>query len=142
MMEYNFLGDNFFVVYESADSPNPSIQFPLMDSPLDISDWAVGITPSGIPIAKDVNNSVVQENPVSESFEIKPPEAQISPYTSVPISTYSKDYKKNYNKKNALYVMDRLVGKGFAPHIAAGIVGNLIVESELNPKAYNGDDVG
>jgi hypothetical protein len=30
-----------------------------MDSPLDISDWAVGVTPSGIPIAKDVNNPVV-----------------------------------------------------------------------------------
>lgn len=140
--QYDFLQDSFkeapFTVYQSA----PTIQLPLMDSPLDISDWAVGVTPSGIPIAKDVNNPVAQESPVSESFEIKPPEAQISSSTSVSTPTYSKDYKKDYNKKNALYVMDRLVGKGFAPHIAAGIVGNLIVESELNPKAYNGDDVG
>ena len=139
--QYDFLQDSFkeapFTVYQNA----PTIQLPLMDSPLDISDWAVGVTPSGIPIAKDVNNPVVQE-PTTESFEIKPPEAQISSSTSVSTSTYSKDYKKDYNKKNALYVMDRLVGKGFSPHVAAGIVGNLIVESGLNPKAYNGKDLG
>ena len=93
--QYDFLQDSFkeapFTVYQSA----PTIQLPLMDSPLDISDWAVGVTPSGIPIAKDVNNPVVQES-TAESFEIKPPEAQISSGTSVSTSTYSKDYKKDY----------------------------------------------
>ena len=138
--QYDFLQDSFkeapFTVYQSA----PTIQLPLMDSPLDISDWAVGITPSGIPIAKDVNNPVVQES-TTESFEIKPPETQILPNTSVSTPTYSKTYKASYNQNNAMYVMNQLITKGFTPHVAAGIVGNLIAESSVNPKTYNKYDV-
>ena len=139
--QYDFLQDSFkeapFTVYQSA----PTIQLPLMDSPLDISDWAVGITPSGIPIARDVNNPVVQESPVSESFEIKPPEAQILSNTSVSTPIQNKDYKKDYNKGNTLYIMNRLIDKGFSPHAAAGIAGNLIIESGMNPSIYNKYDV-
>lgn len=43
-------------------------------------------------------------------------------------------------KKNANYVMDRLVNDadlGLTPPQAAGIVGNLYAESKLNPQAYN-----
>ena len=43
-------------------------------------------------------------------------------------------------KKNALYIMDRLVNDedlGLNPKQAAGIVGNLYVESRINPKAIN-----
>ena len=37
--------------------------------------------------------------------------------------------------------MNQLITKGFTPHVAAGIVGNLIAESSVNPKTYNKYDV-
>lgn len=40
---------------------------------------------------------------------------------------------------NAQYAMNRLVGMGYAPHQAAGIVGNLLQESGVNPSVPPGD---
>ena len=56
MVEYNYL-DNNFTVFEPMDSlEKVKLNLPLMDESLDISDWATGISDSGIPI---VRNNIV-----------------------------------------------------------------------------------
>lgn len=52
-MQYNFL-DNSFTTYEDVGTPEKvEINIPLMDNPLDISDWASGITSNGTIVVKD-----------------------------------------------------------------------------------------
>lgn len=56
-----------------------------------------------------------------------------------------KPITKAETKKNALYIMDRLVNDkdlDLTPPQAAGIVGNLMAESGLNPEAINGNAQG
>lgn len=56
-----------------------------------------------------------------------------------------KPITKAETKKNALYIMDRLVNDkdlDLTPPQAAGIVGNLMAESNLNPRAVNGNAQG
>lgn len=42
----------------------------------------------------------------------------------------------------AAQVQAYLVGKGLSPVAAAGIIGNMVAESSLNPEAWNPNDVG
>ena len=59
----------------------------------------------------------------------------------------SKNYSFNINLNNnkqstALYIMNSLINKGRKPHEAAGMVGNLLAESDLNPNSINENDLG
>lgn len=45
-------------------------------------------------------------------------------------------------KKNAVYIMNDLIKRGLQPHQAAGIVGNLMAESGLNPSSNAPDTNG
>ena len=141
-MEYNFLGDNFFVVYESADSPNPSIQFPLMDSPLEL-DWASGITKSGVPIVRDNvhqkdDNKVEVDNQdyriLNNTNEYTPIQTDNNSESQQQQQNYSKSSNNNrINKETnkAQTAMNFFISKGLSKHAAAGIIGNLMVESNL-----------
>ena len=68
-MQYNFL-DNSFTTYEDVGTPEKvEINIPLMDNPLDISDWASGITSNGTIVVKDnaskfrmINNNNQEQN--------------------------------------------------------------------------------
>ena len=51
------------------------------------------------------------------------------------ITGSTKKITKAESKKNAVYIMNDLVKRGLQPHQAAGIVGNLMAESGLNPSS-------
>lgn len=125
-MQYNFLDDNF-TTFENAETPKITLEMPLMDDPLDISDWADGISSSGTPIVKDNLNRgprMINDNP--EHIEVSPQQQETSSLSS----------NKNL-KGNQKIAYNFFVEKGLQPHQAAGIVGNLIGESKLNPSAVN-----
>lgn len=68
-MQYNFL-DNSFTTYEDVGTPEKvEINIPLMDNPLDISNWASGVTSNGTIVVKDntakfrmINNNNQEQN--------------------------------------------------------------------------------
>ena len=58
-------------------------------------------------------------------------------------NNYSFNVNLNNNKQStALYIMNSLINKGRKPHEAAGMVGNLLAESDLNPNSINENDLG
>ena len=58
-------------------------------------------------------------------------------------NNYSFNINLNNNKQStALYIMNSLINKGRRPHEAAGMVGNLLAESDLNPNSINENDLG
>ena len=83
-MQYNFL-DNSFTTYEDVGTPEKvQIDMPLMDNPLDISDWASGIASNGTIVVKDnaskfrmINNNNQEQNytpnytPSNKEIQIK-----------------------------------------------------------------------
>ena len=124
-MQYDFLNDNF-TVYENVESPKVQLNMPLMNEPLDISDWADGVSSSGTPIVKDNLNRgprMINDNP--EHIEVSSQQQETS-------SLSSKNLKGNQK-----IAYNFFVGKGLQPYQAAGIVGNLMGESKLNPSAIN-----
>ncbi len=97
-----------------------------MNEPLDISDWAEGVSSSGTPIVKyNLNRGprMINDNP--EHIETFPQQQETS-------SLSSKNLKGNQK-----IAYNFFVGKGLQPYQAAGIVGNLMGESKLNPSAVN-----
>jgi hypothetical protein len=129
-LKYNFLDDNF-TTFENVESPKVSIQMPLMDSPVDISNWSTGVTEQGIPIVKNNTKSKMTINN-NEEVAIRPTN------TETPVKRISKKEQQ----ENAVYIMNNLVNRGFKPHEAAGIVGNLMAESSLNTGSLNSNDLG
>lgn len=129
-LKYNFLDDNF-TTFENVESPKVSIQMPLMDSPVDISNWSTGVTKQGIPIVKNNTKSKMTVNN-NEEVAIRPTT------TETPVKRISKKEQQ----ENAVYIMNNLVNRGFKPHEAAGIVGNLMAESSLNTGSLNSNDLG
>lgn len=116
-LQYNFLGDNF-TVYKPIETPKVQLDLPLFDSPLDISSWASGISSSGTPIVK---SNIEGPKMIVDNNE----EIQSSPQIS--FSQISQNITGN--KKKAV---EFFMSKGLSQHAAAGIVGNLIQESNLN----------
>ena len=116
-LQYDFLND-MFTVYQPVETPKVKLNLPLVEN-LDISDWAQGITSSGEPIVKPKESSKFVFNTTEE-------------YT--PQTNYSVNQNLEGNKKMA---MEFFQSKGLKPHQAAGLVGNLIRESSLNPNAVN-----
>lgn len=124
-MAYSLEDYNNYTTYENVETPKVQLNMPLMN--MDITDWADGVTSSGVPIVKSNLNRgprMINENP--EPVEVSPQD----------LSQNSVSPNKNL-KGNQKIAYDFFVGKGLQPHQAAGIVGNLMGESKLNPSAIN-----
>lgn len=119
MTKYNFLGDNF-TVYENVDDPKVELNLPLMDNSLDISEWASELSENGTPIVKS-NIENIPEIIVNNTEEV--------PMTPLNNSASKQNPNLSTKKKQA---MEFFQSKGLSAHQAAGIVGNLIQESNLN----------
>lgn len=115
--------ENNFTTYQAVETPKVELNLPLMSSPLDISDWSTGISENGTPIVKSNLPKMTDSGTVTEFNS--PTEATIS---------YSVSTNNTGNKKKA---MDFFMSKGLPAHQAAGIVGNLMGESNLNHTAVN-----
>lgn len=116
--------ENNFTTYEAVETPKVELNLPLMSSPLDISDWSTGISENGTPIVKSNLPKMTDSGTVAE----------FNPPTEEATTSYSVSTNNSGNKKKA---MDFFMSKGLAAHQAAGIVGNLMGESNLNHTAVN-----
>lgn len=116
------MAQDYFMRYEAIEKP--VFESNLFDSPIDISGWAEGYSPSG--------NAIIKESPAAKELKSRMnldydnvDESQI--YTS---SSIGKGITGDKRK-----AIDFFVNKGLSPHAAAGIVGNLLGESSLNTGA-------
>lgn len=138
-MVYDPVSD-LFQVYQPAKVEKVELKMPsLYDEPFDISSWASRVTDEGVPVPKnnlteDLRNPMV-ENSEQETY-IETPNAEVN------LEPTKKTITSTQQKKNALAIMNSLVKRGYQPHVAAGIVGNLMAESGLNPANYVKSDVG
>ena len=112
-LRYDFLDDNF-TRFTNVETPKVELNLPLSDKPIDISDWAQGISSSGTPIVKPNSSKLVINNTE---------EQELNNYSYTPSKNMKGDKKKAY---------EFFISKGLQPHHAAGIVGNLMHESGLN----------
>ena len=131
---YNPVTDNF-TSYEAPETPKVELDLPLLDSPMDISDWSLGIGTSGIPIVKSsINQETINDrNPFIPSQEesdslYEEPKSQSSLY----------NFNNNISDRRK-QAFEFFKANGFSDIHAAGIVGSLTGESgkQLNPKARN-----
>lgn len=113
---------DFFMKYEAAETP--VFESALFDSPIDISSWAEGYSPSG--------NAIIKESPAAKELKSK----MNLGYENVDSQTYNTTSSVSQgitgDKKKAV---DFFINKGLSPHAAAGIIGNLMSESSLNTGA-------
>lgn len=119
-LKYNFLGDSF-TTFENVEIPKVELNFPTLNSPIDISDWATGFSSSGTPIVKDnrPKSYMVVDNSSYIEEALEPRE--------------DKEKKEITGKPGSKeYAISFFESKGLQKHQAAGIVGNLIQESNLN----------
>lgn len=116
--------ENNFTTYQAVETPKVELNLPLMSSPLDISDWSTGISENGTPIVKSNLPRMTDSGTIAE----------FNPPTEETTISYSVSANNTGNKKKA---MDFFMSKGLPAHQAAGIVGNLIGESNLNHTAVN-----
>ena len=134
-MQYNFLDDNF-TVYSNVETPTVQLSMPLMNEPLDISDWAIGVSDSGTPIVKPNLNKgpkMINDNP--DRVDVIPYSGDDTDFVSYDVN---EQHSSNKNLKgNQKIAYNFFISKGLQPHQAAGIVGNLMGESKLNPSAVN-----
>lgn len=125
--KYNFLEDSYFTTYE--DVKTPTIKLPLLgDVELPWADSVV-TKPDGtqdIVVKKHVPQMIVDN---TEEYKPSPQYQQVS--------TNSKDVQTQVISKSdkKLYAKQFFMNKGLSEHAASGIVGNLIVESNLNTTA-------
>lgn len=142
---YDPIQDNFYT-YEAVETPKVTLDLPLINDGLDISDWSIGFaknnnqseeiiqTPlaKGTRLAQAIFNNREPSNPMPQQ-----PVQQETPKSNQSI--------KLTESSPQLRAKEFFVKKGLSPHIAAGIVGNLMVESGgLNPTAVgdNGSAYG
>lgn len=126
MAKYNYFDDNF-TRFQTVETPKVTMKMPLAENGEISLPWASGISSNGTPIVKDnvqTPKMIVDNNPEQEYIQNNP---QKQTY-----STTNKDLKGN--KKTAY---EFFISKGLQPYQAAGIVGNLMGESNLNHKAVN-----
>lgn len=116
--------ENNFTTYQAVETPKVELNLPLMNSPLDISDWSTGISENGTPIVKSNLPKMTDSGTIAE----------FNPPTEETTTSYSVSTNNSGNKKKA---MDFFINKGLPVHQAAGIVGNLMGESSLNHTAVN-----
>lgn len=123
-MQYNPL-TNDFVVYEPIEDPKVEINMELFDNPIDVSNWSSSISNEGIPIVKSSFNPVIVNN-----------NSEQTKYSNQDIDNSNLTTSVNLSgrKKQA---MDFFKSKGLSDIHSAGIVANLLGESELNHTAVN-----
>ena len=136
---YNF--ENPFTIYSGVKDPEKReilLDMPLSNKPLNISNWADGVTDQGIPIVKDNSPKfIINNNPemnVTDNISIKrsTPTIQTNKSVSNNVSTAKKffaDKLYQYHKERGLEDNDALK---LASIQSAGIVGNLMLESGDN----------
>lgn len=134
-LKYNFLENNYvpFNVYESVEPPE--VTLPLMEeSPIDVSDFATSVRGTTPIATNNIRYTANINNP--EPVEITTPKAEVTNPTSVEDTPLPKKAKHDLagNKKKA---MEFFQNKGLSAHAAAGLVGNFLRESQLNPTALN-----
>lgn len=121
--------ENAFTTYESVETPKPSLELklPLYNESFDLSDWADEINEKG---EIKVKNNLYRM--IDDSQETQ----RIQEFNPV-IPTYQLSKNLTGDKKKAV---EFFVNKGLSTYAAAGIVGNLMVESGLktNIKGDNG----
>ena len=118
-LQYDFL-NNAFTVFKPVQTPEVKLNMPLLEN-YDISDWASGITSTGVPIAKGADSNsptITFDNPEEYHFEQS---SEMNPNLDA-------------SKKKAMQFFQ---SKGLKAYQAAGIVGNLLGESNLNPNSVN-----
>lgn len=120
-MVYNPIENNF-TVFKAAETPKITIPDFINNKDIDFSDFAVGYAEDGeTPIMKPEKQQpsiIVQNTEEYEGIPYQPiqyEQKEIKPSTSI------GDRQK--------YAMDFFISKGLEPHQAAGIVGNLMLES-------------
>ena len=135
MAEYNPFKD-FNPNFTYYTAPKVELVNPFDDSITDISSWASSILPNGNirvspntpEAAKTFDTSFIDENAKSHSEPYQEDTQNNSQ------KTYTAKQDLQGNKKRA---MEFFQSKGLNAHQAAGLVGNLIRESSLNPGAVN-----
>lgn len=139
-LQYNPL-QNDFSVFEAVETPQVKLESPFSIEPLDISDWADSIRSNGTIMAQS-NLPQTETTTVQTEQEEPTIVPGIDELRASSTSTNNK-YKisKKDQQKKAVEIMNNLVNRGHKPHVAAGIVGNLIAESGLNAGVH-GDDLG
>ena len=95
---YDFLRDSFFNVYTPVETPKVELNLPLFDKPIDISSWASGISPSGIPIVKPrEQEQTSQQTPQQTNYSIIIDNAEEIP---IQTSRSSQSSTKSYNSES------------------------------------------
>lgn len=110
MAKYDFLSDSFsnnFLTYTPVE-----LDFPLNDSPIDISDWASGISPLGIPIVKSTINTSSSQEDNQESESTQKTRIRVNNTEEVPII--------DYNQNNEISFEDLLKQEGVHARITSG----------------------
>ena len=103
--KYNFLSDSFssnFLTYTPVE-----LDFPLNDSPIDISDWATEISPLGIPIVKSTIDTSSSKEEEQETESTQKTRIRVNNTEEVPIINYNQNngtsttnYDKGTSKTN------------------------------------------
>ena len=123
---YSFLDNDFFGVYQNTETPKVELKLPLNDNPIEL-DWADRVTETGIPIVKSSSNNESESKlVVNNSPEIETQNTSSKQQTN---NTQSVNVNISGQQKQA---MKFFTSKGLSYHQAAGIVGNLMQESQLN----------
>lgn len=132
-----------FTYFQHFETPKPVIKFPLDKDPLDISDWAINVTDEGEPIASPNTPEVNQnyQDYLNRMAESHSEEIVDNENLDNKVTSTKKTITKKDQKNNALIIMNNLIKRGYKPHIAAGITGNLFAESGLNP-GNSANDLG
>lgn len=119
MAKYDFLSDSFsnnFLTYTPVE-----LDFPLNDSPVDISDWASGISPLGIPIVKPTINTSSSKKEDQETESTQETRIRVNNTKEVPIINYNQNNvtsKTNYD--NEVSFEDLLKQEGVHARITSG----------------------
>lgn len=121
---YNPVTDAF-TYYTPTETPKVELNDPLKGI-TDISDWASRITSNGVPIAKPNTHKV-------EEFNTDFLDKLASTHSEQQESFAQRADLKGAKKR----AMDFFKSKGLSAHHSAGIVGNLLGESNLNHEAIN-----
>ena len=125
---FDFLNESPFVTYSSVEIPKRKItkySLPLGDVDL-FNGLYVG------------DNGKIQVDTVEEPQEDEP-RIIVNNTEEVPITTQTEDIQYSFDNKNVTgnkkKAMEFFMNKGLPQHMAAGIVGNLVQESNLNTTA-------
>lgn len=131
-MMYNPVTNNF-TEYTPLEPKEVKITLPSFDDPIDISSWASRVSDNGNIIAS-ANTPQVQnfQDNILDQFNNPVTEIQ-EPEIMEPYKYHISDNIQGRKKQ----AMEYFINKGLNPIHAAGIVGNLLQESNLDPDAIN-----